>query len=374
MDYNQAWLMLTRINGLGFSRISSLLHHFKNVENIFNQSIYPSHLNIPKAVQVMLNNPNLDLIRLDLDWLDQQNNSLLAIDNDLYPPLLKKTESPPPLLFITGNPDVLLFPQLAVVGSRNASAIGLKNTHSFCYDLAQKGMTITSGMALGVDGKAHNAAISAGGTTIAVMGTGLDVVYPAKHKELAHNIAKNGALVSEFPIGTKPNAHNFPRRNRIICGLSLGTLVIEAGLQSGTLITARQTMEINRPVMAIPGSIHSPTVKGCHLLIKQGAKLVESADEILEELTPLAQSLSLEIKEKLSLLDNKTVKSKKNPYIKGANKEHQSILEYIMFEATPIDEIIKKSGLKAQEVASILLILELDDKIQALPGAQYIRI
>lgn len=374
MDYNQAWLMLTRISGLGFSRISKLLIEFESVENIFNQSVYPNHLNIPKSAQSMLKNPDLNLISLDLDWLEHDNNSLLAIDNDMYPPLLKKTDSPPPLLFITGNPDVLLFPQLAVVGSRNASSIGLKNTKSFCHDLAQKGITITSGMALGVDGKAHNAAISAGGTTIAVMGTGLDVVYPAKHKELAHSIAKNGALVSEFPTGTKPNAHNFPRRNRIICGLSLGTLVVEAGLQSGTLITARQTMEINRPVMAIPGSIHSPIVKGCHLLIKQGAKLVESADEILEELAPLAQSLSLEIKEKLSILDNKTVKSEKNPYIKGDNKDHQLVLEHIMFEATPINEIIEKSGLKAQEVASILLILELDDKIQTLPGAQYIRI
>lgn len=374
MDYNQAWLMLTRIKGLGVKRISKMLNQFETVENIFEQSTYPSHLNIPKPAQIALKNPDLNLIALDLKWLEQENNSILAIDDDLYPPLLKKTDSPPPLLFITGNPDILLHPQLAVVGSRNASAIGLRNTQSFCHDLAQKGITITSGMALGVDGKAHNAALSAGGLTIAVMGTGLDVVYPAKHKELAHNIAINGALVSEFPTGTKPNAHNFPRRNRIICGLSLGTLVMEASIKSGTLITARQTMEINRPVMAIPGSIHSPMVKGCHLLIKQGARLVESAEEILEELTPLAHSLSLQIKEKLSLLDNKTVKNSKNPYIKSENDDQQMLLNHIMYEATPINEIIKKSGLKAQEVASMLLILELEDKIQAMPGAQYIRI
>jgi len=374
MDYNQAWLMLTRIKGLGFTRITNLLIHFDSVENIFNQSNYPNHLNIPKVVQNLLKNPVLSLIKDDLKWLEEENNSILAIDNDLYPPLLKKTDSPPPLLFITGNPNVLLMPQLAVVGSRNASSVGLRNTQSFCHDLAKKGVTITSGMALGVDGKAHNAALLAGGQTIAVMGTGLDVVYPAKHRELAHNIAKNGALVSEFPIGTKPNAHNFPRRNRIICGLSMGTLVMEASIKSGTLITARQTMEINRPVMAIPGSIHSPMAKGCHLLIKQGAKLVESAEEILEELTPLAQSLSIEIKEKLSLLDNNTVKNSKNPYIKDENNDHQMVLKLISFEATPIDEIIEKSGLKAQEVASILLILELEDKIQALSGAQYISI
>lgn len=374
MEYNQAWLMMTRIKGLGIRRISKLLNHFETIENIFNQKSFPGHLNIPQTAQALLQNPDLSLIDLDLKWLKKENNSILAIDNDLYPPLLKKIDSPPPLLFITGNPDILLHPQLAVVGSRNASSIGLRNTQSFCHDLAQKGITITSGMALGVDGKAHNAALSANGFTIAVMGTGLDVVYPAKHKDLAHEIAKTGALISEFPTGTKPNAHNFPRRNRIICGLSLGTLVMEASIKSGTLITARQTMEINRPVMAIPGSIHSPMAKGCHLLIKQGARLVESAEEILEELAPLAETLSLQIKEKLSLLDDKTVKSSKNPYIKCENEDHQLVLENIMFEATPMDDIIENSGLKAQEVASILLILELEDKIQAMPGAQYIRI
>jgi DNA processing protein len=374
IDYSQAWLLLTHTKGLGYVRICRLLSQYETVENIFTQSNFPKHLDLPPATVNALINPDLNGIKADLLWLQQDNNHLLAIDDDLYPPLLKQTDSPPPLLFITGDPNVLLQPQLAVVGSRNASTIGLKNTQSFCFNIAQKGLTITSGMALGVDGKAHQAALDAGGQTIAIMGTGLDVVYPAKHKTLAHDIAHNGALVSEFPIGTKANAHNFPRRNRIICGLSLGTLVIEAGIQSGTLITARQTMEINRPVMAIPGSIHSPMVKGCHLLIKQGAKLVESAEEILEELTPLAHSLSQQIQEKLSILDKKPMISTNNPYIVEKNDEHRLILDNIMYDSTAIDEIILKSGLTAQEVSSILLILELEDKIQALPGAQYIRI
>ena len=374
IDYFTAWLLIIRTSGLGSVRIRKLLNHFESIENIFNQTSYPQHLNLPTAVQRALKNPNVNIVSADLLWLEKNNNHILTIDDDLYPPLLKQAEAPPPLLYITGDPHVLLQPQLAVVGSRNASSAGMRNTHSFCYDLAQNGLTITSGMALGVDGKAHQAALDAGGNTIAVMGTGLDVVYPAKHKELAHNIAQNGALISEFPIGTKPNAYNFPRRNRIICGLALGTLVIEAGIQSGTLITARQTMEINRPVMAIPGSIHSPMVKGCHALIKQGAKLVESAGEILEELTPLAQSLSLQIKEKLSLLDDKTIKSPNKPHIEEKNDEHALILDNIMYDPTSMDEIISKSGLTAQEVSSILLILELEDKIQALPGAQYIRI
>ena len=358
MDYNQAWLLLANTKGLGSLRISNLLNYFESVEDIFSQTSFPPELQIPKTVQQLLRNPNYAKIKEDLIWLEKPNNSVITIDNDLYPPLLKQTDSPPPLLYVTGNPDILLQPQLAVVGSRNATPVGLKNTHSFCSDLAKSGLTITSGMALGVDGKAHQAAIEIGGKTVAVMGTGLDVVYPAKHKNLAHLIAENGVLISEFSIGTKPNAYNFPRRNRIICGLSLGTLVIEAGVQSGTLITARQTMEINRPVMAIPGSIHSPLAKGCHLLIKQGAKLVESADEILEELTPLAQSLSIKIQEKLSLLENKTVQSENKSYIKGDDNDHVLILNCILYEPTHIDEIISKSGLSTQEVASTLLILE----------------
>lgn len=374
MEYTQAWLLLVHTKGLGSKRILDLLNHFKSVETIFSQNSYSPELKLPQSVQQQLKNPNHVGIEQDLAWLEKPNNSIITIDNDLYPPLLKLTDSPPPLLYLTGNPNILLQPQLAVVGSRNASPMGLKNTHSFCYDMAKRGLTITSGMALGVDGKAHQAALDAGGKTIAVMGTGLDVVYPAKHKNLAHDIAENGVLISEFPVGTKPNAHNFPRRNRIICGLSLGTLVIEAGVQSGTLITARQTMEINRPVMAIPGSIHSPLAKGCHLLIKQGAKLVESAEEILEELTPLAQSLSLKIQEKLSSLENKTVQTENKSYIKGDENEHDLLLNCIMYDSTSIDEIISKSGLTTQEVASTLLILELEDKIQALPGAQYIRI
>lgn len=374
MDYYDAWLLAIRTSGLGFVRINKLINHFDGIENIFQQNHYPEHLGIPKAVQTALNNPDINIIGPDLKWLERPNNHVLTIDDDLFPPLLKHTDSPPPLLYVTGNPDVLLGPQLAVVGSRNATVGGLKNTHNFCADLAKGGLTITSGLALGVDGQAHQAALEVEAQTIAVTGTGLDIVYPAKHKKLAHDIANHGALVSEFPIGTQANAGHFPRRNRIICGLSLGTLVIEASIKSGTLITARQTMDINRPVMAIPGSIHSPMSKGCHALIKQGAKLVESAAEILEELTPLAQSLSIQIQEKMSLLEDNTVKLQNKPHIEEKNHEHELVLGHIMYDPTTIEEIILKSGLTAQEISSILLILELENKIQALPGARYIRL
>jgi len=374
MDYHQAWLLLNRTKGIGVAKIRQLLSYYESVEKIFQQPSYPEHLLLNASIKSSLKAPDLKTIESDLRWLNKDNNHLLALDDDLYPPLLKQTDSPPPLLYATGKLECLLLPQLAVVGSRNATPAGLKNTRSFCYDLAKKNLCITSGMALGVDGTAHRAALDAEGTTIAVMGTGLDVVYPAKHKDLAHDIAENGVLISEFPTGTRPNSFNFPRRNRIICGLSLGTLVVEAGTQSGTLITARQTMEINRPVMAIPGSIHSPLAKGCHLLIKQGAKLVESAQEILEELTPLAQSLSLQIKEKLFSLEEKPVKTDRNPYISEQNDEHHALLQHILYEPTAIDKIIAKSKMSTQEVSSILLILELEDKIQALPGANYIRL
>ncbi len=367
MDNSEAWLLLNKIKGLGIVKIKKLLTVHEKAENIFKQKSFPDYIKLNEETKEAIHQANSDMICNDLEWLAKDNNHILPITHDLYPSLLKKSDSPPPLLYITGDPNVLLQPQLAVVGSRNATAVGLKNTYSFCSSLAAGGLTITSGMALGVDGTAHKAAIEAKGTTVAVMGNGLDTVYPAKHRELAHLIAQNGALVSEFSIGTKPHHYNFPRRNRIICGLSLGTLVIEAGLQSGTLITARQTMENNRPVMAIPGSIHSPLAKGCHFLIKQGAKLIESANEIIEELTPLAHSLTEDLSSKIKDIEAKEAQS-------DTNHEHQNILDAIAYEATSINQIMEKTGLEISELSSALLILELEDKIQALAGAQYIRV
>lgn len=367
MDSGEAWLLLNKIKGLGIVKIKKLLTVHETVENIFKQKNFPDYIKLNEETKEAIRGANSDLIRNDLEWLAKDNNHILPVNDDLYPPLLKKSDSPPPLLYITGNPNILLQPQLAVVGSRNATSVGLKNTYSFCSSLAANGLTITSGMALGVDGTAHKAAIEAKGTTIAVMGNGLDTVYPAKHRELAHLIAQNGALVSEFSIGTKPHHYNFPRRNRIICGLSLGTLVIEAGLQSGTLITARQTMENNRPVMAIPGSIHSPLAKGCHFLIKQGAKLIESASEIIEELTPLAHSLTEDLSGKIKDIEARDKGDK-------SEHEHQNVLEAIGYEATSINQIIEKTGFEISELSSVLLILELEDKIQVLAGAHYIRV
>ncbi len=366
INTQEAWLLLNKTPGLGSVRIRKILNSFSSIEDVFYSNLLPKELNLPSKTLEYLKKPDLNSIKYDLLWLEKENNHLLTISDELYPPLLKNIETPPPLLYVTGDANICINPQLAVVGSRNATVGGINNTKLFCSDLAATGLTITSGMALGVDAQAHQSALAVKGKTIAVLGTGLDIVYPSRNQKLAHQIAEHGALISEFPIGTKPHAHNFPRRNRIISGLSLGTLVIEASLKSGTLITARQTMEINRPVMAIPGSIHNPLAKGCHQLIKQGAKLVESAEEILEELAPLAQSLNEQLQSTLaSLNSNDDVKREEMP------DDHQKVFRCIAFDATPVDEIITDSGLKSSEVSSILLLLELENKIQALPGAHY---
>ena len=206
------------------------------------------------------------------------------MDDAAYPGLLREIPDPPPLLYVRGDPAALVRPQIAITGSRNPTAGGRRNAEEFANALSRAGLTVTAGLALGIDASAHHAAIQAGGCTIGVMGTGIDRVYPSQHRELAHNIARQGAIVSELPLGSAPRRENFPRRNRIISGMSVGVLVVEAGIHSGSLITARLGAEQGREVFAIPGSIHSPLARGCHALIRQGAKLVENTSDVLEEI------------------------------------------------------------------------------------------
>ncbi len=223
----------------------------------------------------------------DLEWLSQPSNDLVLIDDDDYPPLLKHIHNPPPILFIRGIRERINDPQLAMVGSRNPSIDGKENAYRFAKALVNVGLTVTSGMALGVDASAHQGAIEGQGCTVAVVGTGADIIYPARHRGLAEKILERGVIVSEFPLGTQPQPANFPRRNRIISALSLGVLVVEASPRSGSLITAHCALEQGREVYAIPGSIHNPMARGCHQLIKQGAKLIESSEDIFEELSSL---------------------------------------------------------------------------------------
>jgi DNA processing protein len=267
---------------------------------------------------------------------------------------------------------------LAIVGSRNPTHAGKDIAHDFALYLANMGMTITSGMALGIDAAAHQGALDSlndsgsHGLTVAVMGTGLDRVYPAKHRDLAHNIAKNGVLVSEYAPGTPALPGNFPRRNRIISGLSMGVLVVEAAVQSGSLITARLASEQGREVFAVPGSLHHPLAKGCHALIRQGAKLVETAEHILEELGGFAGMFSEADGKNQSFAQNSEQKQETELNLAiNVDDEYKQVLKCIDFEPTSVDKVVERSGLTADAVCSMLLVLELQGYVTALSGGYY---
>lgn len=323
-------------------------------------------------------------VKKDLSWLEQANNNILLFDDPFYPEYLKAIHLPPPLLFVKGRAELLNNLQIGIVGSRNASRVGQANTFAFAKFLADQGVTITSGLALGIDGVAHQAAVGSKGNTIAVVANGLDQVYPKRHASLAENIvAGGGALVSEFPIGVLPRPQHFPRRNRIISGLSRGVLVVEAALKSGSLITARYAMEQGREVFAIPGSIHNPLAKGCHSLIKQGAALVETGEDILQELElrgidtnfqgsiPEVAVESDEIEEtKLAESGNREedLKPTESEVFKAASEgELQTVETRIMdalgFEELSLDALVEITGIDASVLASSLIMLELQGKV-----------
>ena len=369
-----SWLHLLNAPGLGFARISKLLELFGDANEIIKQRNFSPELKIPQRAINYLSKASSDDIQQELDWLEKSSNNVLTLDDPLYPPQLRQISDPPILLFLRGDPHVLLLPQLAVVGSRNASQSGLNNAHAFCYDLAKRGLVITSGLAAGIDAQAHQGAIDANGQTIAVMGTGINTIYPRNNQKLAKTIPQQGAVISEFPFNTPPNAHNFPRRNRVIAGLSLGTLVIEAAQKSGTLITARLSMENNRPVMAIPGSIHNPLAKGCHQLIKQGAQLVESAQDILQEVSPNITMLTDQLQASIQNINNETLeKHNQEPTIKLSDSQ-QHIFNHLDFNPIAFDDIVTLTDLSSAEVASDLLIMELSGLIEKLPGSKYQKI
>jgi DNA processing protein len=282
------WICLQQILGLGGQGICKLLSQFGSPENIFAASHQDLNKVVSEAVTSLIKQgPNLEAAEISLQWLEKDDNYLITLADAHYPQALLEIPDPPPILYAKGDLSCLKMPAIAMVGSRNASVQGEKNAEKFAYALSEQGFCIISGMALGIDGAAHRGVLkNKNGKTIAVVGTGLDIVYPAKHRELAHKIVKQGLVISEFAIGTPSRPQNFPRRNRIISGLSLGCLVVEANIPSGSLITAKCATEQGREVFAIPGSIHSPMSKGCHELIKQGAKLVDCIKDITDELAP----------------------------------------------------------------------------------------
>ncbi len=279
------WLRMQEIQGLGRQTTYQLLKVFGSAEAIFSASYADLRKIVSDDIASQLKCEDIsDHIKIQLDWLSQPNNHLITLADENYPNLLLQTADPPPILFAKGHLSCLQHPSIAIVGSRNPTVQGERNAHDFALLLAQFGFNIVSGLAIGIDAAAHRGALNAKGRTIAVVGTGLDVVYPSQHRDMAHAVIEQGLLISEFALGTPSLPRNFVQRNRVISGLSMGCLVIEASLQSGSLITAKFATEQDREVFAIPGSIHSPQSKGCHQLIKQGAKLVDTVQDILQEL------------------------------------------------------------------------------------------
>jgi DNA processing protein len=322
-------------------------------------------LGLKAAASRWLHAPDMRLIEADRAWSVRQAVQLIDATGPDYPPQLARIGSAPPLLYLQGDRACLAAAQLAIVGSRHPSGPGRENAAQFAAGLARAGLVITSGLAIGIDTAGHEGALAAAGRTIAVLGSALDQVYPHECRALASRIVGHGALVSEFPPGTPPRRTNFPRRNRIISGLSLGTLVVEAAPHSGSLITAASAARAGRPVFAIPGSIHNPLARGCHALIRRGARLVESVDDILQEL-----DLSVEIQE--VKFDPVRVPAGPSP---GAalDKASEILLDAIGFEASSVDALVERTGLPSQSVASMLLILELEGAVEPQAGGLYVR-
>ncbi len=352
----ESWLALGLIDGLGDESIRRLLVAFGRPADILSAKAPSLERLVKKKVanSIVLgaDRKNIDAT---LKWLEDPANSVITLADSDYSSLLLNIPDPPPLLYLKGKRELLSSPALAIVGSRNATPQGLANAEAFAQAVSNAGVCIISGMALGVDAAAHRGGLRGSATSIAVVGTGLDIVYPARNRELAHELAEKGALVSEFPLGTPAIGSNFPRRNRIISGLSRGCLVVEAALQSGSLITARQALEQGRDVFAVPGSIHSPLSKGCHALIKQGAKLVESAEDILDE------------------LGYQTPRSTVNNVDAPAGEE-SLLLRHLGHDISNINTLCNRSGLTAETVSAMLLTLELNGMVASLPGGCYQRL
>lgn len=358
------WLILHHAAGLGSVTLQRLLAAYAGPAEILRAPAERLRANgLSQPAISALRDPDREAIDRDLEWLEQPGNRIITCREPAYPPLLAQIPDPPGLLYVHGDSKVLKDLQLAMVGSRNPTPSGQRTAREFAEHLAYAGLVITSGLALGIDAASHNGALQAARPTIAVMGTGLDRIYPASHRELAHRIAARGALVSEFPPGTKPRPENFPRRNRIISGLSLGTLVVEATTRSGSLISARCAGEQGREVFAIPGSIHNPLARGCHALIRQGAKLVETAQDVIDELGALAGALA-ETREPHP--DNESAWE--------PDSEYNQLLESIDFDPVSVDTLVNRCGLTPAQVSSMLLQLEMNGLIEASPGGLYNRL
>jgi len=395
-DEKAYWLALWRVPRVGPVLFHKLLEQFGNdLPRLFVQSsVSLRSLGLRDAqiepIKQFQRDRSLSLgkaVDQDLRWLDSAStHNLLLCTENAYPRLLKEVAGAPPLLFAKGDTDVLAFPQIAIVGSRNPTRMGKDCAFNFAQHFAKQGFVTTSGLAMGIDGAAHQGALVAEGYTVAVLAHGLDQIYPRSNQGLADNIESNGVLVSEYPIGVGPRAEYFPRRNRIVSGMSLGVLVVEAAKKSGSLITAGEAVQQGREVFAIPGSIHNPLAKGCHELIRQGAKLVENGEHVVEELLPLLQTYQLDSTQLepsvLSLEKGaeadvsagsakapgtvSVLSARKRPY--GEKSTEAQILSVLEHEACSVDFVVSETGLGVAEVNSGLIMLELEGAIVSSKG------
>lgn len=354
----EVWLRFALTWGLSSRLRLQLLREFASPDAVLGASMASLQrvLSVDQASALIKAGERKDWPELEahLLWLEQADNRLLTLADVAYPKCLLDLPDAPSVLFVKGDPVWLGRPALALVGSRQATPQGIENAEAFALELSKCAYTIVSGLAAGIDAAAHRGGLAGQGSTIAVVGTGLDRVYPASNRELAHQIAQQGVLISEFALGSPPVAEHFPRRNRLIAALGLGCLVVEATLGSGSLITARQAADLGREVFAIPGSIHSPQSKGSHRLIKQGAKLVESAQDIHEELA-VPQLAGMKVAKPL------------------AAKEVDPLLEHMGWDPVDADTLAIRSGLQADTLNATLLMLELDGMVAALSGGRYQR-
>ena len=351
------WLRLTLIPGIGGETQRKLLAAFGLPEAVFSAG-YSALRGVigDKAVGLLLDTDNEASVSAAIEWSQGENQHVITLADSEYPQALLEIPDPPTVLYVRGRLDLLNRSALAIVGSRNPTPQGIQNAERFAAALAEAGLVIASGLALGIDAAAHRGALSAGGGTVAFIGTGIDRIYPARNRELAMEIGAKGTIVSEFPIGTPVTAANFPRRNRLISGIASGVLVVEAATESGSLITARLAGDQGREVFAIPGSIHSPQSRGCHKLIRQGAKLVETAQDVLEELRwTVEPSMQASANE-------------------GEANTSNDLLSLMGFDPCGLDELANRSGLTADALSVMLLHLELDGRVSSLPGGRYQRL
>lgn len=349
------WLTLALTPGVGPAGFLKLVARFGSADAALHAGRSALAPLLDKdALEALLAGHAADAVQQALRWAEGDGCSLLTLNDPDYPVALAESPAPPPLLFARGRRDLLSRPMLAIVGSRQATPQGRDNARDFAAGLAGRGYTVVSGLASGIDAAAHDGALAHPASTIAVIGTGIDRVYPASNRTLAHRIAEQGLILSEFPLGLGPLPQHFPRRNRIIAALARGTLVVEAGVGSGSLITARLALEAGREVMAIPGSIHNPQARGCHQLIRDGARLVESVDDVLDELgSPAPPAV---------------------PHATPPADDDTGLLAALGHDAADADTLAGRLGLTADAIYPMLLELELQGRLASLPGGRYQRL